>query len=474
VKRRGLVWQVFPCFVAVVAATVALTWWSSSRPPRGPGEPETQVALEHAASGRVAVAGALSVLLAAVASLWLSRRLAAPILAMRAAAERLARGDVEVRLQGPDSLELASLAASLNAMATELAGRIQAVTRQKEEAEAILASMAEGVIALSPDGVVLHLNQASAGILGQERARLVGVNLRQVVRNPALYDILDRTFAGTGPAEGDVVLRDRGLECHLQVRGSRLSSPGAAGQTGAVLVLNDVTRLKRLEALRRDFAANVSHELRTPITSIKGFVETLLDGALDDRADAERFLQIIRQQTDRLNSLIADLLALAGLERDSEAGAIALACQPLRPALTDAVAGRRAAADARQARVTVDCAADLTANLNPGLFRQAIINLLDNAIAYSEPGTPILVTASRTAGDLRIAVVDQGRGIAPEHLERIFERFYRVDKARNRTAGGTGLGLAIVKHVVQAHKGRIEVASTPGKGSTFTLILPLP
>ncbi|NLF19267.1 MAG: PAS domain-containing protein [Lentisphaerae bacterium] len=588
-KHRGLIWQIFPCFVAVAAATVAVTVWYSSRTARSVIEAETQVGMEctvrllaeilrevppdelpqrleawirragasvpyrltviqadgtvladteeaparmenhadraevqaarqgrlgrrlgtsptlrrpmlyvavpirpgdpdtavcrasaplqaldsqrHAATRRVAAAAVVSVLLGALVSLWLSRRLTAPVAAMQAAADRLAQGDLAVRLEGQASRELHGLATSVNAVALELAERIRSVTRQKEEAEAILASMAEGVIALDAEATVLRLNQAAADILGVEPDRLRGRSLREAVRSKDLHDILDRALAGQTPAEGDVVLRSQGNDIQLQVRASSLSH-AAAGQPGAVVVLHDVTRLKRLETMRRDFAANVSHEMRTPITSIKGFVETLLDGALDERADAERFLGIILQQTERLNALINDLLALAGLERDNAAETMVLTRQPLRPILAEAVQSRAAAAGAKQITVDLDCPEDLACLANPGLLQQAVLNLLDNAIAYSEPATRIAVRAALGDGDLRIAVADQGRGIAAEHLERIFERFYRIDRARSRDAGGTGLGLAITKHIVQAHKGRILVDSTPGKGSTFTIVLP--
>jgi two-component system phosphate regulon sensor histidine kinase PhoR len=423
---------------------------------------------------RLVAAAALSIVAGALVSLWLSRRVAGSVAEVQAAADRLAQGDLTARVRVAASRELASLGTSLNAMAAELASRIDTITRQKEEAEAILGGMAEGVIAIDAEATVVHLNQAAADILGQERSSMIGTSLRERVRNSALYELLDRTFGNGSPVvEGDVVLRDQGAEVFLQVRASRLATPQAAGKTGAVLVLNNVTRLKKLENLRRDFAANVSHELRTPITTIKGFVETLLDGALDSREDAERFLGIVRKDADRLEALLSDLLSLAGIERDEEAGGVALSRLALGPVLAEAVASRRPKAEAKQMTVTVECDGGLAAELNPGLLQQAIGNLVDNAIAYSPAGTMVRVRAVCTNRDLRIAVTDQGRGIPPEHLGRIFERFYRVDKARSREAGGTGLGLAIAKHIAQAHKGRIEVESTVGKGSTFTIVLPL-
>jgi two-component system phosphate regulon sensor histidine kinase PhoR len=238
------------------------------------------------------------------------------------------------------------------------------------------------------------------------------------------------------------------------------------------MVLTDVTRLKRLENLRREFAANVSHELRTPVTSIQGFVETLRDGAIEDREDALRFLDIIHAQASRLGALINDLLALARIEKQGENNIVRLTKQPLKGALVAVQQGVAQMAAERRITVSVDCADGLEAEVNGGLFEQAVQNLVDNAIKYSEEGTQVRISATKDENEVRIAVRDQGPGIAPEHVERLFERFYRVDKARSRDKGGTGLGLAIVKHVAQYHKGRVEVATELGKGSTFTIVLP--
>ena len=421
---------------------------------------------------RMAFAGILCVLLGALVSFWLSRHITIPIKEMQSVANRLAEGDFEASLRLPKTYELAALASSVNGMATQLSERLQAITRQKEEAEAILASMVEGVVAIDQDRTIIKLNAAAARILGLSLSTVVGRGIQEAIRNPGLYGIVTRTLATGEPTEADIVLHDEHGETHLQVHGSRLPHRGGAGQTGAVLVLNDVTRLRHLEVIRRDFAANVSQELRTPITSITGFVETLLDGALDNREDAERFLKIVHKHAERLNALISDLLSLAGIEKEAENGTILRSRIPLGPELRDAVAQRQAEADAKGMTVEIACPADLCADINDGLFEQAVVNLLDNAINYSPAGTSVEVNASRSGHEVRIRVSDAGQGIAPEHIDRLFERFYRVDKARRREDGGTGLGLAIVKHVVQAHKGHVEVESTPGKGSTFTLVLP--
>jgi two-component system, OmpR family, phosphate regulon sensor histidine kinase PhoR len=257
----------------------------------------------------------------------------------------------------------------------------------------------------------------------------------------------------------------------LRIRGTALRDGHGQG-VGAVIVLNDVTRYRHLENLRRDFVANVSHELKTPIASIKGFVETLLDGALQSPDDAQRFLKIIASHAERLNNIIEDLLSLSKIEQSEEAANLPLVEVPLRPVLEAALRGCEPQASARKVSLELRCE-EILAHVNPPLMEQAIINLIDNAIKYSEPGGQVVVEAQQNASEVIVAVQDRGCGIATEHLPRLFERFYRVDRARSRKLGGTGLGLAIVKHIVQAHQGRVTVESTPGEGSTFSIHLPL-
>ena len=231
---------------------------------------------------------------------------------------------------------------------------------------------------------------------------------------------------------------------------------GREGRLGVLLVLHDVTELKRLEKVRRDFVANASHELRTPVTAIKGFVETLLDGAMHDPQELQRFLEIVDQQTDRLNALFEDLLMLSRVEQEAERAEIALSPGPIRPVLEAAVEACRFKAAEKNIRMEVTCPADLAAAINPPLLEQAVINLIDNAVKYSPADEAVLVDAVRGESEVVIRVLDHGCGIGREHLPRIFERFYRVDPARSRKLGGTGLGLAIVKHIAQSHHGRAD------------------
>jgi two-component system phosphate regulon sensor histidine kinase PhoR len=419
---------------------------------------------------RQVVGAAAAIVAVSAVMAWLAaRRTSRQIEAIGDGAARFAQGDLADRVPAPSTVELARLVDSLNRMAHQLRERIRTTDRQSTEQEAVLASMTEGVLAIDPEERLISLNQAAADLLGCRPQEAQGKALAEVVRNPDLRRFLASALAGDEPVQGDLVLaadRDRVLQAH----GTALRD--AAGHTmGAVIVLNDVTRLRRLESLRRDFVANVSHELKTPITSIKGFVETLLDGAVKDPQDAERFLRIIARQAERLDHIIEDLLSLSKIEQGEQARDIELARGALRPVLEEAIAQVQPLAGERRIGLNLACAAETEAEINGALLAQAVMNLLDNAVKHSEAGSEVEVAAAAD-GQVTISVRDEGCGIAPEHVPRLFERFYRVDKARSRKLGGTGLGLAIVKHIVQAHRGTITVESAPGRGSTFTIHLP--
>jgi len=225
--------------------------------------------------------------------------------------------------------------------------------------------------------------------------------------------------------------------------------------------------------VRRDFVANVSHELRTPITSIKGFVETLLDGALENRENAVRFLRIVLRQINRVNAIIGDLLTLSRIERGAEEQVIEFASQCVHDVLRAAAEMCQQKAADKQIAIELACPDDLRADVNASLVEQAVINLLDNAIKYSEPGGTVELSGAGAGAEVLITVQDHGCGIEAQHLPRLFERFYRVDKARSRDLGGTGLGLAIVKHIALAHRGSVREESVVGRGSVFVLRLPV-
>jgi two-component system, OmpR family, phosphate regulon sensor histidine kinase PhoR len=420
---------------------------------------------------RIALGGVVIAALASLLCLVISRRITRPIEAMRQGAARYARGDFSHRLHPPETLELAGLAGAMNQMARDLEERIRAVVRQRNETRAVLSSMVEGVIALDREERILHLNEAAARLLDKPTDFLQGRSIQEVMRNRDLHHLVHATLSEGANTQGDITLYQDGDRI-FNIRCTLLRDPDG-GSKGALLVINDVTQLRRLENMRSEFAANVSHEIKTPLTAIQGFVETLHQGAVDDPAEVDRFLGIIQKHVRRLATIIDDLMYLSRLEQDGEARRLTLANNPVAEVIRTAVGLCRTKADEKRITVELVCEEGLTAAMDTELMEQAVVNLLDNAIKYSPAGSRIEVEARRNQQEISIHVRDQGMGIPARHLPRLFERFYRVDKARSRNMGGTGLGLAIVKHIVQAHGGRVTVESTRQRGSTFTLHLPL-
>ncbi|MBN2125649.1 MAG: HAMP domain-containing protein, partial [Deltaproteobacteria bacterium] len=421
---------------------------------------------------RIAIGGLVVAVLAALISYVVSRSITRPLREIRKGAERFARGDFQSRLPVADLEEFGALSETMNQMAQELQERVAALTRQREEYEAVLSSMVEGVLGVDTGERILGMNEAAARIFGCGPRKAQGRSIQEVVRNADLQRFVRSALSSEGPLEKDIPHYADG-ERILNAHGSVLRD--AAGlRMGALIVLHDITRLRRLENINREFVANASHEIKTPITAIKGFVETLREGAMDDPENARHFLEIIDRHVRRLETLTEDLLSLSRIEDEVEKGRIDLEEGRLAEVLKNAVQSREALASGRGIGVEVSCDEDLRARFDRPLLEQALVNLLDNAVKYSEEGGAVRLAASEEKGEILISVTDQGCGIEKEHLDRLFERFYRVDDARSRKMGGTGLGLAIIKHIAQAHGGRVTVKSVPGMGSTFTLHLPKP
>lgn len=333
--------------------------------------------------------------------------------------------------------------------------------------EAILSCLKEGILAMDSSGVILKLNQKAREMLGLKSVKAEGLPVSLICGQNELADFIREGLAERDSSEREIKLDspDEGFAL-----ASRSPMSGSSGEhIGMVVALNDITQLRRLANFRRDFASNVSHELRTPITSIRGFAETLLGGAIEEPAAARHFVEIINKHANRLSSIIEDILTLSSLEQGE---AIELMAQPLRIVIAKAIDGLASKAADKGVSVNVECDPSIEAPINGPMFESAIANLVDNALNYSDENTTINVSAVIGNEVVCICVRDQGYGMEKQHSDRIFERFYRVDKARSRKAGGTGLGLSIVKHVVLAHRGKVTVESVPGKGSVFTITIP--
>jgi two-component system phosphate regulon sensor histidine kinase PhoR len=353
------------------------------------------------------------------------------------------------------------------------------VIRQRNELGAVHGSMVEGVLAIDREQNILSLNRAASVMLSLDPTATIGRSVYEAVRNADLHDVIRRSLAGDTSVAGEMSLSD--TESHgnghpalrvIQLQSANLRDEQGK-RIGLVLVLHDVTQLRRLESVRRDFVSNVSHEVKTPVSAIKAAVETLRELPGHDDPDAQRFQQIISRQADRLAAIVDDLLSLARIEQGQEAGLSDLKPAPLWPVIAAAIETCQAGADAKAIHLASECDRRVSARVNEQLLTQAVVNLIDNAVKYSDRETSVLVTCEASDGEALISVTDQGRGIEAGHLSRVFERFYRTDKARSRELGGTGLGLSIVKHVAEAHGGRVSVDSEPGVGSTFRIHLPL-
>jgi two-component system phosphate regulon sensor histidine kinase PhoR len=418
---------------------------------------------------KISLGGLFIAFIAAIVGLLISHRFTRPLEEITEGAKRFAQGDLSYRLNVDHSEELESLADAMNQMASQLNERIQNLAQQSNEQAALLSSMVEGVLAVNNEEKIIILNEAAATLFNVPYPCRGGPQLQQVIRNETLHEFVKRVLTSRGVLEEDMIIADE-KERYLRVHGTVLRSH-KGDDMGALIVINDMTGLKILENIRRDFVANVSHELRTPITSIKGFVETLRDGALDDRDNTERFLTIISKQANRLEAIINDLLTLSRIERDTDREENLFEVGKLFTVLNAAIADCEIKIKEKNISVVLNCPEDIRIRMNSHLLEQAVVNLLDNAINYSKPEGLVEVEGREMDDEVIVSVRDFGCGIAKEHLPRLFERFYRVDRARSRKLGGTGLGLAIVKHIARVHGGRVSVDSIPDRGSIFFIHL---
>jgi len=419
---------------------------------------------------RIVWVGFFVALFASVLNFFVSKWISKPIEEMKQGASLFA-SNLKHRLHKPFIGEFAGLADSMNHMAYELEEQMMAVKSQRNEYEAVLSSMSEGVIAIDLDDNVLNINKAALSILKVLLQDTKAKSIQEVIRDADFHTFIKEATLSNVVEKGDFILYNPGDRIINSV-----STPlynASYKRIGTILVLNDVSKIRNLEKIRKDFVANVSHELRTPLTAIKGFVETLFDVGDENPKDRKRFLEIIIKHVDRLDAILEDLLSLARIENRDDKKNILLEEKNLKNLIDTVHQIVQAKADAK--KITIEAFVDdkIIIKIDKHLIEQALVNLIDNAIKYSKKETSIQIAADIKEDELLISVMDHGAGIPKKHLSRIFERFYRVDKARSRNIGSTGLGLSIVKHIATAHKGRVSVESTIGYGSTFTIYLPI-
>lgn len=372
-------------------------------------------------------------------------------------------------LKENSSIEILSLYGAFIKMREKLENQFQKINNQKNEQNAIFSSMLEGVITIDPNMNIYHINKAALGLFKYDLAGPVkGTPLLKVVNSERIFELAKELLKNHKTIVNEFEYKSGQV---LNIHGTILESQ-ETGMLGAVLVFNDITKMRELENHRKQFVANVSHELKTPLTAIQGYLETLREGEIEDKKLVKKFLDIMHRHSLRLKIIIDDLLSLSSIETDSEVRGLHLELEKIDPIIENVISLCLDKAYQREIKITYKgCPSELL--LNRPLIEQALINLLDNAIKYGAEKSEIKILTEVFEDTLKIKIRDQGTGIAEIHHERLFERFYSVDKARSRELGGSGLGLSIVKHIALSHGGNISVTSNMGEGSTFTMELPL-
>ena len=418
---------------------------------------------------RVLLAGGLVALVVAFGiGIFVAGRVTRPVVEMQEIARQMSEGHFNVRVPVASVDELGALGRALNVMVARLREQIETLQAERAKVTAILDGMVEGVLAVDGHETVLLMNERARAMFGVGPGRGEGKPLEEVIRNADLHEIFR-----AGRLAGDVARRELRLTAPVErtLRVTAVPLSLGAEPPGLVMVVDDVSELRRLEQVRTEFVANVSHELRTPLTAIQGYLETLLGGALDEPEHARRFLEVAFRHTERLGRLLNDLTDLSNIELGKVS--LRLTPTPLKPVIDSVLEIVEAKARDGGVTLTADIAGPLIVHADHDRLAQILINLVDNAVKYTPAGGAVTVRARAIdAGRVELAVTDTGVGIPHADLPRITERFYRVDKARSRELGGTGLGLAIVKHLVLAHGGELAVESEEGQGTTVRVRLP--
>ena len=422
-------------------------------------------------SGSFLMYSAAIILLLATLSYILTKKISAKLEEVSRGAERYAKGIFDARIPASSILELDRVVGALNSMAVQLDERIRTAKQQANEREAVLSSISDSVVAIDQKGNILTLNAAAAEMFQTEASRMRGRPLQELLASPELQSLVAELFRSEKAFREQLSLFVQDGKV-FDVRGTVLRDAQEKG-LGAVLVFHDISQLRRLESVRREFVANVSHELKTPVTAIQGFVETLQDGAIEDPQVRTQFLDIIRRQSVRLSEMLDDLLSLARIENaevTKELERSSIRIPELFSAAYDLCESR-----AREKGIALEMKGTIDKEVfgDRALVEQALTNLIVNGIKYTNPGGKVSVSAVLDGDRVVLSVLDNGIGIAKHHFPRLFERFYRVDRSRSRHEGGSGLGLSIVKHTANVHGGNISVESEVGVGSCFRLSLPL-
>ncbi|MDY3552331.1 ATP-binding protein [Gemmata sp. JC717] len=418
----------------------------------------------------VAVALAGVVVLATVAAFALARLFVRPLIELREGARKLADGDLGHKIRVTGGAEHYELAETFNAMSARLASTFRLLEHDREQLRAILSGMVEGVVAIDDKRRVLFANERAGQLLEFDPRKAVNQQLCDVTRLAPFHAIVQQGLTAAEPHREEFDVPGSGGR-HLEVYVSRF--PGQ-GMPGAVVVVNDTTEVRQAERMRQDFVANASHELKTPIAVIKSSVEALQDGAAEDPHTLASFLEQVARESDRMTYLVKDMLSLSRIE----SGALGLEPRVvvLDREISDCMERHHPRADTKTLTLVEkpppDAPANVAAWADPDALRQVMDNLVDNAIKYTPNGGRITVRWGATADTVSFEVEDTGVGIPEGDVNRVFERFYRVDRARGRAEGSTGLGLSIVKHLVQAMRGQVRVNSKLGKGTTFRVTLP--
>lgn len=425
--------------------------------------------LNHGLGASIFYTLIICVIVAVVLAIFFIKIIATPITEITKAAEKITQGDYSIKIYTREKDELGRLVNAFNIMTTNLSANTKKLTRRNLELEAMLGSMEIGVIAVDEANIVLFHNQVFAKMLAHEGKEYTGKSFYNVIRNAVLFDAMDevRKTGESQVKEGSFLNIEDEIQRMVRITATPLNQEKGK-KLGVLLMIEDMTKIKKLENIRSDFVSNVTHELKTPLTSILGFIDTLKNGAIKDPKTAEKFLDIIDIEAERLYTLIQDILILSEIEQKRDYGVVACRVEECIESVMELLEGRIG----DDVSIIYHKEPYIKPYVcNPDRFKQLVINLLDNAIKYTEQGK-IEVVCRKEGNVLYLKISDTGIGIKQEDLPRIFERFYRVDKSRSRKQGGTGLGLSIVKHIVELYSGNIQVYSILGKGSTFEIRLP--